>query len=66
MIVTTKANNGTVTYLGNAFVGNIGDSDTPVASVRFTGSDDGAGLQGNIYSQVIDFGTYDLSILNLM
>lgn len=64
MIVTTKANNGTVTYLGNAFVGNIGDSDTPVASVRFTGSDKGAGLQGNIYSQVIDFGTYDLDILN--
>ncbi|WP_017442558.1 outer membrane protein OmpB [Rickettsia gravesii] len=64
MIVTTKANNGTVTYLGNAFVGNIGDSGTPVASVRFTGSDNGAGLQGNIYSQVIDFGTYDLGILN--
>lgn len=64
MIVTTKANNGTVTYLGNACVGNIGDSDTPIASVRFTGSDDGAGLQGNIYSQVIDFGTYNLGILN--
>ncbi|WP_016917367.1 outer membrane protein OmpB [Rickettsia honei] len=64
MIGTTKANNGTVTYLGNAFVGNIGDSDTPVASVRFTGSDSGAGLQGNIYSQVIDFGTYSLGILN--
>ncbi|MFV9936276.1 MAG: outer membrane protein OmpB [Rickettsia endosymbiont of Haemaphysalis japonica] len=64
MIVTTKANNGTVTYLGNAFVGNIGGSDTPVASVRFTGRDDGAGLQGNIYSQVIDFGTYHLNILN--
>ncbi|WP_064428741.1 outer membrane protein OmpB [Rickettsia sp. Tenjiku01] len=64
MIGTTKANNGTVTYLGNAFVGNIGDSDTPVASVRFTGSDSGAVLQGNIYSQVIDFGTYHLGILN--
>ncbi|MFA1688127.1 outer membrane protein OmpB [Candidatus Rickettsia barbariae] len=64
MIGTTKANNGTVTYLGNAFVGNIGDSGTPVASVRFTGSDGGAGLQGNIYSQVIDFGTYNLGILN--
>ncbi|AFB24012.1 outer membrane protein B (cell surface antigen sca5) [Rickettsia rickettsii str. Colombia] len=64
MIGTTKANNGTVTYLGNAFVGNIGDSGTPVASVRFTGSDSGAGLQGNIYSQVIDFGTYNLGIVN--
>ncbi|MFP3011905.1 MAG: outer membrane protein OmpB [Rickettsia sp.] len=64
MIVTTKANNGTVTYLGSALVGNIGSSDTPVASVRFTGSDDGAGLQGNIYSQVTDFGTYDLGVLN--
>ncbi|WP_392505539.1 outer membrane protein OmpB [Rickettsia sp. 2024-CO-Wats] len=64
MIVTTKANNGTVTYLGNAYVGNIGTSDTPVASVRFTGSDNGAGLQGNIYSQVIDFGTYNLDLLN--
>ncbi|AEK75073.1 outer membrane autotransporter barrel domain-containing protein [Rickettsia conorii subsp. heilongjiangensis] len=64
MIVTTKANNGTVTYLGNAFVGNIGDSDTPVASVRFTGSNNGAGLQGNIYSQVIEFGTYNLGIVN--
>nr|AQT46048.1 outer membrane protein B [Rickettsia japonica] len=64
MIVTTKANNGTVTYLGNAFVGNIGDSDTPVASVRFTGSNNGAGLKGNIYSQVIDFGTYNLGIVN--
>ncbi|BDU59746.1 outer membrane protein B [Candidatus Rickettsia kotlanii] len=64
MIVTTKANNGTVTYLGNACVGNIGASDTPVASVRFTGSNNGAGLQGNIYSQVIDFGTYNLDLLN--
>ncbi|WP_218459840.1 outer membrane protein OmpB [Rickettsia sp. TH2014] len=64
MIVTTKANNGTVTYLGSALVGNIGSSDTPVASVKFTGSDDGAGLQGNIYSQVTDFGTYDLGVLN--
>lgn len=64
MIVTTKANNGTVTYLGSALVGNIGSSDTPVASVKFTGSDDGAGLQGNIYSQVTDFGTYDLAVLN--
>nr|AAF19169.2 OmpB [Rickettsia felis] len=64
MIVTTKANNGTVTYLGSALVGNIGSSDTPVASVKFIGSDDGAGLQGNIYSQVTDFGTYDLSVLN--
>ncbi|WP_121543207.1 outer membrane protein OmpB [Candidatus Rickettsia colombianensi] len=64
MIVTTKANNGTVTYLGNAYVGNIGASDTPVASVKFTGNDNGAGLQGNIYSQVIDFGTYDLGVLN--
>ncbi len=64
MIVTTKANNGTVTYLGSALVGNIGSSDTPIASVRFTGSDDGAGLQGNIYSQVTDFGTDDLSVLN--
>lgn len=64
MIVTTKANNGTVTYLGSALVGNIGSSDTPVASVKFTGSDDGARLQGNIYSQVTDFGTYDLAVLN--
>ncbi|WCR56156.1 outer membrane protein OmpB [Rickettsia asembonensis] len=64
MIVTTKANNGTVTYLGSALVGNIGSSDTPVVSVKFTGSDDGAGLQGNIYSQVTDFGSYDLAVLN--
>ncbi|AFC73438.1 outer membrane protein OmpB [Rickettsia montanensis] len=68
MIVTTKANNGTVTYLGGAYVGSIGASNTPVASVRFTGSgtgsDNGAVLQGNIYSQVIDFGTYDLDIVN--
>lgn len=64
MIVTTKANNGNVTYLGNAFVGSIGSSDIPVASVRFTGSCNGAGLQGNIYSQVTDFGTYSLSVLD--
>ncbi|CEO16469.1 Outer membrane protein B precursor [Rickettsia monacensis] len=64
MIVTTKANSGTVTYLGDAYVGNIGASDTPVASVKFTGNDNGAGLQGNIYSQVTDFGTYNLGVLN--
>ncbi|AFE52292.1 cell surface antigen (sca5) [Rickettsia prowazekii str. GvV257] len=64
MIVATQANKGTVTYLGNALVSNIGSLDTPVASVRFTGNDSGAGLQGNIYSQNIDFGTYNLTILN--
>ncbi|AFC70849.1 Outer membrane protein B [Rickettsia australis str. Cutlack] len=64
MIVTTKANVGTVTYLGNAHVGNIGAADTNVASVKFTGNDNGAGLQGNIYSQVTDFGAYDLTVLN--
>ncbi|AAU04158.1 outer membrane protein OmpB [Rickettsia typhi] len=64
MIVSTKANQGTVTYLGNALVGNIGSSDIPVASVRFTGNDSGVGLQGNIHSQNIDFGTYNLTILN--
>ncbi|ABV75342.1 Outer membrane protein B [Rickettsia akari str. Hartford] len=64
MIVTTEANNGTVTYLGDAYVGNIGASDANIASVKFTGNHNGAGLQGNIYSQVTDFGTYTLTVLN--
>lgn len=63
MIVTTTANNGTVTYLGDANVGNIGASDTPVASVQFTGP---AGslefLQGNIYSGTTNFGSSDLVV----
>ncbi|HJD59129.1 MAG TPA: autotransporter outer membrane beta-barrel domain-containing protein, partial [Rickettsia endosymbiont of Omalisus fontisbellaquei] len=36
-VATVKANNGTVTYLGSASVGNIGAANTLVASVQFTG-----------------------------
>ncbi|MCC8406446.1 MAG: autotransporter outer membrane beta-barrel domain-containing protein [Rickettsia endosymbiont of Sceptobius lativentris] len=63
MVATVKANNGTVTYLGSASVGNIGSSDTPVASVKFTGP---AGslekLLGNIYSTATNFGNVNLNV----
>ncbi|MCX4084361.1 autotransporter outer membrane beta-barrel domain-containing protein [Rickettsia hoogstraalii] len=63
MVSTVKANNGTVTYLGRASVGNIGSSDTPVASVKFTGP---AGslekLLGNIYSTATNFGNVNLNV----
>lgn len=63
-VATVKANNGTVTYLGDADVGSIGASDTPVASVRFTGPVGSlAALQGNIYSTVTNFGNVDLEVV---
>ncbi|MCZ6901329.1 MAG: autotransporter outer membrane beta-barrel domain-containing protein [Rickettsia endosymbiont of Ixodes persulcatus] len=62
-VATVKANNGVVTYLGSASVGNIGSSNTPVASVQFTGP---AGslekLQGNIYSTATNFGNVNLNV----
>jgi len=62
-VVTVKANTGVVTYLGSAAVGSIGASDTPVASVQFTGP---AGslekLQGSIYSTVTNFGNVNLNV----
>lgn len=63
-IVTVAANKGTVTYQGNALVGNIGSVDTPVAFVQFTGAaGSNALLQGAIYSQATDFNGYDLNIV---
>ncbi|CAK6508078.1 outer membrane protein OmpB [Rickettsia helvetica] len=63
MVATAKANNGTVTYLGSAAVGNIGSSNALVASVKFTGP---AGslekLQGNIYSTATNFGNVNLNV----
>ena len=65
MIVSTKAHHGTVTDVGSAFVGNIGSSDTPVASVQFTGP---AGslesLLGNIYSKATNFGSTNLIVVS--
>lgn len=62
-IVTTKTNNGTVTYLGSASVGNIGNSNALVSSVKFTGP---AGslekLLGNIYSTATNFGNVNLNV----
>lgn len=61
-IVTTKTNNDTVTYLGSASVGNIGNSNALVASVKFTGP---AGslekLLGNICSTATNFGNVNLN-----
>ncbi|MGX6960137.1 MAG: autotransporter outer membrane beta-barrel domain-containing protein [Rickettsia endosymbiont of Pentastiridius leporinus] len=60
-VLAFKANNGVVTYLGNAVVGNIGGANKLVASVKFIG---GAGkvekLLGNIYAQAADFGASNL------
>ncbi|MEY4463719.1 MAG: outer membrane protein [Pseudomonadota bacterium] len=62
-VATVKANNGTVTYLGSASVGNIGASDTLVSSVQFKGP---AGslekLLGNIYSTATNFGNVNLNV----
>ncbi|ABV73860.1 Outer membrane protein B [Rickettsia canadensis str. McKiel] len=62
-VATVKANNGVVTYLGSAFVGNIGCSNTPVASVQFTGPVGSLEkLQGNIYSTATNFGNVNLNV----
>ncbi|WP_347939022.1 autotransporter outer membrane beta-barrel domain-containing protein [Rickettsia oklahomensis] len=63
-VATIKANSGCVTYLGSASVGNIGSSNTPVASVQFTGPASSLEkLQGNIYSTATNFGNVNLNIV---
>lgn len=64
IVATSKANNGTVTYLGNATVGNIGDASNPVASVQFNGAAGSlAKLQSAIYSQATNFNNYNLAVI---
>ncbi|QQV75559.1 Outer membrane protein B [Rickettsia tillamookensis] len=64
-VVTVKANDGNVTYLGSATVGNIGSSETLVASVQFTGPTGSLEkLLGNIYSTATNFGSTNLIVVS--